>query len=94
MDSGGEDVDKIIETLDNSLALSAIVGVEPKLFPFCLPIYGHPTNGLFGFVTKLYVLSMIAPPACTVFGSNILWSKHICSGEFRSSVVFPGWDKL
>lgn len=53
MESGGLDVDGIIENLDNSVSFSTRTGVDGKVFPLCLAYYGHPLKGIIAFREKL-----------------------------------------
>lgn len=53
MESGGQDVDGIIQNLDNSISFSTRTGVDTKVSPLCLAYYGHPLKGIIAFREKL-----------------------------------------
>lgn len=53
MESGGQDVDGIVQKIDNSISFGVLGGVDTKLVPLWLAIYGHPLKGLLAFSSKL-----------------------------------------
>lgn len=53
MESGGQDVDGIVENLDNSISFGVLSGVDMKLLPVWLAVYGNPIKGLMAFQSKL-----------------------------------------
>lgn len=53
MESGGQDVDGIVENLEKSVTFGTLGGIDMKLLPLWFAIYGHPTKGMAAFKSKL-----------------------------------------
>jgi cytochrome P450 len=55
LESGGQDVDGIMEALENSTSFSTFAGLSSALSPILLAAYGNPVRGITAFSNKLHV---------------------------------------
>lgn len=56
LDSGGKDVDNIMHLLDVQAKFCSVLGLDFRLFPFLVAMYGDPIRGGLKFGTKLMKL--------------------------------------
>lgn len=63
MQSGGRDIDGIVQKLENSNAFATLAGILPALAPLLFALYGHPVKGLQLFEARLRARPPPSPPA-------------------------------
>ncbi|KIX04754.1 uncharacterized protein Z518_05624 [Rhinocladiella mackenziei CBS 650.93] len=60
LDSGGTDIDGIVNSLDVGTDFSLLLGLDSRLLPLLAARYGNPIFGLLNWVTKLENLRKIS----------------------------------
>lgn len=53
LESGGQDIDGIMKSLEDSTAFSTLGGIQPLLIPLFFALFGSPVRGIQAFSAKL-----------------------------------------